>query len=157
MCTFLLRSSSEEELILPQRKSGRMRDVSAARKKGTGIPGRPPRLSRGLRGERVWTPRNWETGAPWDWTRWAGSFHYSPTGMVKGLEDFSCFLFLCILSPLFILDIWWKLNEKILDVSWWYWTLTLFYRREAKSHRFRSDCQALSYSLSQSLDAPCIS
>lgn len=59
----MLRSSSEEELILPQRKSGRMRDISAARKKGKGVPGRLHSLSRGLRGERVWTPRNWETGA----------------------------------------------------------------------------------------------
>ena len=44
-------------MTLPQRKSGRMRDTSAARKKGTGIPGRPPSLSRGLHGERVWTPQ----------------------------------------------------------------------------------------------------
>lgn len=62
MGTFLVISPNEGELTLPQRKSGRMRDVSAARKKGTGIPGRPPRLSRGLRGERVWTPQNWDTG-----------------------------------------------------------------------------------------------
>lgn len=53
-----------------------------------------------------------------------GHFTKVLLGWVKEFEDFSCFLFLCIPSPLFILDIWWKFSEKnprcklvILDIN----------------------------------------